>query len=125
MPTLHRSRIFRPALQIAGAQFAVGLLASLGWLLASASGAQALAALAGGAIPAMLTLYVAVRLPEGDDVPAKAFLGAFYRAQAMKLGIAVGMLALAALVFVDQFLALITTLGLALAVHWLALLWVR
>ncbi len=125
MSTLPRSRIFRPALQIACAQIGIGLLAGLAWLVASGSAAAALAALCGGATPALLNFYVALRLPAGDDVPAEKFLAAFYRAQAMKLGLAVGLLALAALAFADQFIALITTLGLALAMHWFALLWVR
>lgn len=121
----HSDRIFRPALQIAAVQAGVALLAGVIWLLASSQLAQAAAALAGGGTPAVLNVYLALRLPQGDDVAPSTFLAAFYRAQALKLGLATGLLALAVMVFQAQFLALITTLGAALAVHWLALLWVR
>ena len=125
MSRLHGSRIFRPALQIAAAQFGVGLAAAAVWLLAATSAGHALAALAGGTVPALLNLYVALRLPQGENVAPEKFLAAFFRAQAMKLGLAVGLLALAAMMFADQFVALITTLALALAMHWFALLWAR
>lgn len=117
--------MFRPALQIAAAQVSVGVVAATIWLLATASIANGLAALAGGTTPAVLNLYMALRLPQTDNAPAEAFLAAFYRAEAMKLGLAVGLLALAAMVFAEQFPALITTLAMALAMHWLALLWAR
>lgn len=121
----HSDRIFRPALQIAAVQAGLALLAGVSWLLASGQPAQAAAALAGGCTPAVLNVYLALRLPQGDDVAPATFLAAFYRAQALKLGLATGLLALAVMAFQEQFLALITTLGAALAVHWLALLWVR
>lgn len=119
-----RSRFFRLALQLAGAQVGIGLLAGAVWWIAS-GGADALAAVAGGCTPALLNLHMALRLPVGDTIEPRAFLAAFYRAQAMKFGLAVGLLALAAVVFADQFPALITTLALALVMHWFALLWAR
>lgn len=125
MPRPIRPRMFRPALQIAAAQVMVGLVAGIAWLVFTASSGNGLAALAGGATPALLNLYMALRLPQDGDVPAEVFLAAFYRAQAMKLGLAVGLLALAAMMFAEQFPALITTLALALAMHWFALLWAR
>ncbi len=125
MPRPIRPRIFRPALQIAAAQLMVGLLSGTAWLMFTASPGNGLAALAGGVTPALLNVYMAIRLPQDGNVPAEVFLAAFYRAQAMKLGLAVGLLALAAMVFADQFPALITTLALALAMHWFALLWAR
>jgi len=121
----HSDRIFRPALQIAAVQAGVALIAGASWLLASGGAAQAAAALAGGCTPAVLNVYLALRLPQGDEVAPSVFLAAFYRAQVLKLGLATGLLALAVMAFQDQFLALITTLGAALAVHWLALLWAR
>ncbi len=125
MTTENRPRIFRPALQIAAAQAAVGLAAAAAWLLTTTSAMHAVAALAGGCTPALLNLYMALRLVQGEGLPAESFVAVFYKAEAMKLGLAVGLLALAAMVFADEFPALITTLGLALTVHWFALLWVR
>lgn len=125
LPRPPSPRIFRPALQVAATQVAVGVVAGVAWFAASARFEAGLAALAGGCVPALLNLYLALRLPQGDAVSPADFVAAFYRAQALKLGLATGLLALAVLLFRDQFLALITTLGLALTMHWFALLWAR
>jgi len=117
--------MFRPALQVAAAQAGVALIAGAAWVIASGRPGAGLAALFGGCTPAVLNLYLAVRLPQGDEVTPAAFVAAFYRAQALKLGLATGLLAVAVMVFQDEFLALITTLAAALTMHWLALLWAR
>lgn len=123
-PNSDAARILWPALQIGLTQAGIGLAAALFWW-SLGDGRDALAALAGGSVPALLNLYVGLRLFLAGSAHPREFLAAFYRAQAVKLGLAVGLLALGAIAFPDQFLPLISTLALALAVHWFALLWFR
>ncbi|WP_169509129.1 ATP synthase subunit I [Arhodomonas aquaeolei] len=103
-------------------QLAITLAAASVWLFAA--GARAgLAAAAGGGISTVLSLYVAVKvfLREPRDNPGAA-LAAFYRAQAMKLLLAVVLISLAILGFRDHPIPLVTTLAATLGAYWLALL---
>lgn len=125
MSTFDQTRPFRVALKIGAAQCAVAVAAAVVWLAFGGAG-PALAALTGGATPALLSLFVGGRLAlTREDLPPQGFVAVFLRTQAMKFVLAVGLLAFGVYVFSEQFPALITTLALALAVHWFALLWLR
>ncbi len=106
-------------------QLAIGILGAGVWL-ALAGPREALAAFFGGAIGALLSLYFAIRVfkqARGSD-PHGA-LRAFYRAQAMKTLLAVGLFTVVAVYFADVFLPLITVFIASLSAYWFALLWDR
>lgn len=104
-------------------QFAVGLAASVVWLLA-AGPASGLAALAGGSIAALLSLYFAAKVPVGrPEVTPRQFVAAFYRAEALKLLMAVVAFTVAVLLFENAFLPLISTYAASTVVYFAALLW--
>lgn len=105
-------------------QVGVGVAgAALGFVVGDAR--DALGALAGGGIAAVLSLYTALRLrvaPGETPGPAQA-LGAFLWAEIVKLLLAVGLLYAAAQVMPDALAALVITFGAALAVYVIALRW--
>lgn len=91
------------------------------WLLAGPMGA--LAALAGGGISALLSFHFAARmLAHGNAPDPKAALGAFYRAEAMKLAMGTALIFIAVYVLREHAVPLVTTLAATLAAYWLALL---
>ena len=103
-------------------QIMIGLAgAALWWLFADVS--AALAALAGGAISALLSAHFAARLlAHSAATDPRAVLGAFYRAEAMKLTMAAALIFIAVYALRDDAVPLITTLAATLAAYWLVLL---
>ncbi|MGD8380246.1 MAG: ATP synthase subunit I [Gammaproteobacteria bacterium] len=104
-------------------QLGVGIAAALLWLLVSGEKA-ALAALAGGAIGAVLSLYFAAQFlfrSRGRE-PGRV-ISTLYRAEALKLLLAVGLFSAAAVLFAREFLAVMTTFAASLSGYWLALIW--
>lgn len=84
------------------------------------------AAFTGAAIGVATNLYMAVRIFGGAAVrPAQQALQRFYSAEVVKIGMTVGLFALAIGVFRVAFLPLISGYSLTLMVYWLALLPVR
>jgi F0F1-type ATP synthase assembly protein I len=105
-------------------QVGVGVVGAVVWLVVGDT-RHALAALAGGGIAAILSLHTALRLkvrPGGTPSPATA-LGAFLWAEIVKLVLAIGLLLVAAQVFRDAYVAVVTVFGAALAVYVIALRW--
>ncbi len=95
--------------------------AAIWWLLAGPS--AALAALVGGGISALLSFHFAIRmLARGAASDPKAALGAFYRAEAMKLTMATALEFISVYGLWDDAVPLITTLAATLAAYWLVLL---
>lgn len=95
--------------------------AAVWWLLAGPS--AALAALVGGGISALVSAHFAIRLlAHGATSDPKAALGAFYRAEAMKLTMTAALVFIAVYALRDDAVPLITTLAATLAAYWLALL---
>jgi len=83
----------------------------------------ALAALAGGGISALLTFYFAARFgARGGNTDPRSVLGAFYRAEMMKLLLGTGLIFTAVYVLRDDAVPLVTTLAATLAAYWLVLL---
>lgn len=113
-------------------QFLIGLLAGGCWFIGA--GLQAgLAAFAGGAICALLSLYVAIRVfghgaqaasADTPDMAAKRRVLVFYRAEALKILLAVVLFTAAAFFFKGGLLPLITTYLAASLVYFAALLWI-
>ncbi|MCG8436404.1 MAG: ATP synthase subunit I [Gammaproteobacteria bacterium] len=104
-------------------QFSVGLLGTVIWLFAGGQ-REALAALFGGSIGPILSLYFAVKVfsHRGGTDP-RAMAGAFFRAEALKLVLAAVLFSTAAVLFSDVFIPLITTFMATLIVYWFALIW--
>ena len=106
-------------------QLAVGVFGAFLWGFL-AGPREALAAFFCGAIGALLSLYFAIRVfmrDRGSD--PQAALRTFYRAQALKTLLAVGVFSVAAVYFADVFLPLITIFVASLSAYWFALLWDR
>ncbi len=82
-----------------------------------------LAALTGGGIGALLTLYAAVKTFSVPAQHAQLAVTNFYRAQVRKFLLAAGLFAVAVKVFGDGFAPVIVTFCLALTIYWFALLW--
>ena len=104
-----------------GGQALVALISAGAWWLASGTEA-ALAALAGGGVALIPGLYLAVTVfSVPPDAPPKRVIGAFYRGEAVKIGLTVLLFAIALQWFASVFAPLIATYILALLVYWLAL----
>lgn len=105
-------------------QVGVGVAGAVVWFVAG-SPRDALAALAGGGIGAVLSLYMALKLmvAPGETLTAGRALGAFLWAEVVKLLLAVGLLYAAVQVFPDALAAVVTTFGASLAVYVIALRW--
>ena len=104
-------------------QMTIGLAAAAIWTLFSGT-AAGLAALSGGSISAFMTFYVAARwrLRSAPEDEPKAILGAFYRAQMMKLLLGTVLIVTAVYAFQDEAAALVITLALTLTAYGLVLL---
>lgn len=111
-------------MRIAMWQLMIGISGFLLWLPFGGWRA-ALAALVGGGIGVLLSLYVAIRVGASSDDRPRAMLNAFYRAEAMKLILAVVLFSIAALLFADVYIPLITTFMVGLMAYWVALLWIK
>lgn len=111
----------RVAGRVVRLQLAIALAGAAVWALFGGLQA-ALAALAGGGISALLTFYFAVRFGARGDSDPKAVLGAFYRAEMMKLLLGTGLIFAAVYVLRDNAVPLVTTLAATLAAYWLVLL---
>lgn len=103
-------------------QFAIGAAGSALWFAASGPRA-ALAALAGGTIGAALSLYFAIQFMARAGADPRRLLQALMRAEAMKLLLAAALFAVAARLFSDTLVPLLTTFIAGLSVYWFALLW--
>ncbi|HET9679043.1 MAG TPA: ATP synthase subunit I [Gammaproteobacteria bacterium] len=113
-------------------QLLTGLIAGGCWLFGAGLQA-ALAAFAGGAICALLSLYVAIRVfghraysvpADTPEMAAKRRVLVFYRAEALKIFLAVVLFTVAAFFFKGSLLPLMTTYIAASLVYFAALLWV-
>ncbi|PWG63377.1 hypothetical protein DEM34_08700 [Spiribacter halobius] len=114
--------LMRVAGRIARLQLAIALAGAAVWALAGGLTA-ALAALVGGGISAALTFYFAARLgARGRNADPKAVLGAFYRAEMMKLFLGTGLIFTAVYVLRDNAVPLVTTLAATLTAYWFVLL---
>lgn len=83
----------------------------------------ALAALTGGGISVVLTVYTAIRTFAAPAANAKQAVMNFYRAEVRKLILAAVLFAAAVRFFGDVFAPVVTTFALTLSVYWFALLW--
>lgn len=103
-------------------QLMIGIAGAALWLLMDGPMA-ALAAMAGAGISALLSFHFAARmLANGASSDPKAALGAFYRAEAMKLTLGTALIFIAVYLLRDDAVPLVTTLAATLAAYWLALL---
>lgn len=104
-------------------QFAVAAAGALffGLLL---GGKDALAAFAGGAIGALLSLYFAIKFldPRRGRDP-QTVVQKLFRAEALKMLLAAGLFTLAAVIFAEAWLPLLTTFAASQLVYGFALLW--
>lgn len=107
-------------------QLLIGVAGALAWLVLDGFHAG-LAALCGGAISALLSWYFAVKIfgrrPPAGEAGVRQTVWLLFRAEAQKLVLAVVLFAAAAILFRDDFLALMTTFMVAYAVYFVALLW--
>ena len=104
-------------------QFLIGLLGAGLWGFFGGQ-REALAAFSGGAIAAILSLYFALKFfALRGEQDARGVVNVFFRAEALKFVLAAGLFSISAVVFRNEFLALITTFGVALTMYWFALLW--
>lgn len=103
-------------------QLLVALVGAALWMMAGIG--PALAALAGGMASALLSLQFALRVfAQGPAARPELVLGTFYRAEAIKLVLAMALFVLAAKYFGHLFVPLLTTYLATLVVYWAALLW--
>lgn len=91
-------------------------------LFAASGTAAAAAAAAGGGIAVVNNLYFARLLFAGGIVPAKTVLHRFYLAEVVKIVLTTALFLAALLVFRLSFLPLLSGYGVALTIHWFALL---
>ncbi|MES0873139.1 ATP synthase subunit I [Sinimarinibacterium thermocellulolyticum] len=112
----------KTATRIALLQGLIGLLAGIVWAMLVEPRAG-LAALAGGGIGAVLTIYAAAKTFAVPASDARHAVLAFFRAEVRKLLLAAVLFAVAIRFFADVFAPLVTTFALSLVVYWFALLW--
>ena len=115
--------LVRVARRVIRLQMGIGLAAAAVWTIAS--GVQAgLAAVSGTAISVFMTFYVAARwsLRGATEREPRAMLGAFYRAEMMKLLLGTVLIFAAVYAFREEAGALVITLALTLAAYGLVLL---
>lgn len=104
------------------AQLGVGVVGAVVWWSFGGS-RDALGALAGGAIGALLSLYVAVKLHLAGSTEPVVALRAFFRAMAMKFVLAVVLFGAASVWLADAYLAVVSTFAISLVVYLVALRW--
>lgn len=110
------------ATRIALFQILIAILCATLWGLFE-GGRAGLAALAGGGISILLTVYAAVKTFSVSAQHAQHAVSNFYRAEVRKFILAAGLFAVAVKVFGDVFAPVIVTFALTLTVYWFALLW--
>ncbi len=116
-------RLKRVAQRVIAIQLGIGSASALAWTLFG-SVQFGLAALVGMLISVFMTFYVAARwsLRSATIDDTREILGAFYRAQMMKLLIGTGLIFVAVYAFREHAAALVITLALTLAAYGFALL---
>lgn len=82
-----------------------------------------LAALAGGSISVVLTVYAAIKTFSVAASDAPHAVMNFYRAEVRKLILAAVLFAVAVRFFADVFAPVVVTFALTLLAYWFALLW--
>ena len=109
------------AWSLCGAQsITAGIGVAVAWVVGGK--AAAAAALFGGAIAIVPTIYFAVRVfSRGRRAGAADVLGAFYRAEVGKLILTALLFWIGAIVFSDHFAALMSTCIACLAMNWIML----
>jgi ATP synthase protein I len=112
----------KTATRIALLQGLIGFAAALVWVVL-ADPRSGLAALIGGGIGAVLTIYSAAKTFAAPASDARHAVMTFFRAQVRKLLLAAVLFAVAVHFFADVFAPLVTTFALSLTVYWFALLW--
>ncbi len=112
----------KTATRIALLQGLIGIAAAIVWVKL-AGPKSGLAALIGGGIGAVLTIYAATKTFAAPASDARHAVMMFFRAQVRKLLLAVVLFAVAVRFFADVFAPLVTTFALSLTVYWFALLW--
>ena len=112
-----------PAKIIVG-QLGVTLVGAAFWLLRGGADAG-LGALAGGGISVLLSVYFAIKVFARPDSDPQAMLGTFFRAEALKLVLAVVLFSAAAIFLSHVYVPLFTTFIGTLAVYCFALLFTR
>lgn len=110
--------------RIAFWQFMIGMAGLALWLLV-AGWKEALAALTGGVIGALLSLYMAIRVSASSEDAPRDIVSTFYSAEVMKFVLAVVLFSIAALLFADVYIPLITTFMVGLTAYWVALLRIK
>ena len=84
---------------------------------------DAVAALAGGGIGAVLSLYFAARVFSRRGAEPRVMLWTIYRAEALKMIMAAGLFTVAAIYFAEHWLPLLMTFMATQSVYGFALLW--
>ncbi len=111
-------------LRIALWQLLIGVMGLLVWSVLG-GWKEALGALFGGGIGALLSVYMALRLGAANDASLRDRVSTFYRAEVMKFVLAVVLFSIAALLFADVYIPLITTFIVGLTAYWFALLRIK
>ncbi|MDP9142525.1 MAG: ATP synthase subunit I [Pseudomonadota bacterium] len=112
----------KTAKRIALLQILIALMAAALWW-GCADARSGLAALVGGGIGAVLTIYSAIKTFATSGTNAGQAVMNFYRAEVRKLVLAAVLFAVAVRFFADVFAPVIVTFSLTLLVYWFALLW--
>lgn len=112
----------KTAKRIAAYQILIAIIAAVLWGLFDSPRAG-MAALAGGCMSALLTLYAGVKTFATPAADAGRAVMNFYRAEVRKLILAAVLFAVAARFFSDVFAPIVITFALTLTVFWFALLW--
>ncbi|MEC9364548.1 MAG: ATP synthase subunit I [Sinimarinibacterium flocculans] len=112
----------KTATRIALLQGLIGIVSGVAWAMLSTPKAG-LAALIGGGIGAVLTIYAAAKTFAVPASDARHAVMTFFRAEVRKLLLAAVLFAVAVRFFADVFAPLVSTFALSLLVYWFALLW--
>ncbi|MEW6169109.1 MAG: ATP synthase subunit I [Pseudomonadota bacterium] len=112
----------KTATRIALLQVLIGTVSAALWAV-FADARSGLAALAGGSIGALLTVYAAIKTFSVSAADARHAMMNFYRAEVRKLILAAVLFAVAVRFFADVFAPLVITFALTLTAYWFALLW--
>ena len=112
----------KTATRIALLQGLVGLVAAIPWAICT-DVRSGLAALVGGMIGALLTIYAASKTFASSARHPQQAVSNFYRAEVRKFILAAVLFAVAVRIFGAHFAPVIVTFILTMAVYWFALLW--
>ncbi|MEQ1438027.1 ATP synthase subunit I [Fontimonas sp. SYSU GA230001] len=112
----------KTATRIALLQALIAVISAALWA-AFADLRSGLAALVGGSIGAVLTIYAAIKTFSVAASDAPHAVMNFYRAEVRKLILAAVLFAVAVRFFAEVFAPVVVTFALTLPVYWFALLW--